>query len=502
MRRVGRIGIVVTAAALMWGAWAQAGPIWGWRGDGTGAFPAADPPKEWSSTNNVVWKTPMPGPSNASPIIVGDKLFVCSDRSTLICVSKADGTILWQKTNEHEEVLSKQELETLQARQTLYKSLSAQRDGVRKQIAALGKKLRFRTQKARDAQTAELRKRWQRNADKARKAGRTVAPFKEPQYGPLPTAEQVEQMQAEVRTHRAKQAELDGKLRGYQDAAPTRVHGITGYSSPTPVTDGRHVYALFASGVVVCYDLAGTRKWAALLGPSVNNYGQASGPALVGELLLVPVNGLVAFRKATGERVWTKPHKNNYGTPIPVKVADQDAVVTAGGQLVLATDGSAVAGGLGGLVYGSPVIANNVAYVLQGGASAVELPRSLEKPKPKRLWSIKLPNDRYYASAVYHDGILYGVTQAGVASAVDAKNGAKLWEQKLAIGSTVYPSVVATGNCIFFSSDKGKTAVVTAGRQFQLVRVNSLALFRSCPVFEGSRMYVRAYKALYCIGTR
>jgi hypothetical protein len=47
----------------------------GWRTDGTGRYPDAQPPTEWSAQSNVVWKTPLPKPSNATPILVGDRLF-------------------------------------------------------------------------------------------------------------------------------------------------------------------------------------------------------------------------------------------------------------------------------------------------------------------------------------------------------------------------------------------------------------------------------------------
>jgi len=59
----------------------------GWRGNGTGVYPDAQPPVKWSAMENIIWKTPLPGKSNASPILVGDRIFICSEPSTLLCVS-------------------------------------------------------------------------------------------------------------------------------------------------------------------------------------------------------------------------------------------------------------------------------------------------------------------------------------------------------------------------------------------------------------------------------
>jgi outer membrane protein assembly factor BamB len=70
----------------------------GWRGDGKGVYPDAQPPVKWSATENVLWKTPLPRKSNASPILVGDRIFVCSEPDTLLCVSAKDGTILWSSS--------------------------------------------------------------------------------------------------------------------------------------------------------------------------------------------------------------------------------------------------------------------------------------------------------------------------------------------------------------------------------------------------------------------
>ena len=69
-------------------------------------------PVKWSDTEHLKWKTVLPGPGSSSPIIIGDKGFITcwsgyadgsSDDVTrlvrhLICVSKADGKILWDKT--------------------------------------------------------------------------------------------------------------------------------------------------------------------------------------------------------------------------------------------------------------------------------------------------------------------------------------------------------------------------------------------------------------------
>jgi outer membrane protein assembly factor BamB len=93
----------IRTITLILAAWAAsnsfaANPV-GWRNDGTGAFPSATPPSEWSSDKNVLWKVSLPGASYGAPIVVGENLFVTSDPSELLCIRRKDGKVLWRKAN-------------------------------------------------------------------------------------------------------------------------------------------------------------------------------------------------------------------------------------------------------------------------------------------------------------------------------------------------------------------------------------------------------------------
>ncbi|MDB4794582.1 PQQ-like beta-propeller repeat protein [bacterium] len=57
---------------------------WGqWRGPlATGAAPKADPPVEWSETENIRWKTKLPGLGHSSPVVWGGLVFVTAAEMT------------------------------------------------------------------------------------------------------------------------------------------------------------------------------------------------------------------------------------------------------------------------------------------------------------------------------------------------------------------------------------------------------------------------------------
>jgi outer membrane protein assembly factor BamB len=86
--------LLSTAAAENWPGWR--GP----RGDGTSL--ERDVPTRWSPTDNVAWKTEVPGTGHASPIVWGDFIFVASCREDaqerlLACFDRVSGKLLWQQ---------------------------------------------------------------------------------------------------------------------------------------------------------------------------------------------------------------------------------------------------------------------------------------------------------------------------------------------------------------------------------------------------------------------
>ena len=87
---------MMTACSVLGENWPQfRGP----RGDGTSA--EATPAINWSQTNNVLWKTPIPGEGHSSPIIWGDDIFLTSalpqnGERVLIKVDAGTGKVAWQ----------------------------------------------------------------------------------------------------------------------------------------------------------------------------------------------------------------------------------------------------------------------------------------------------------------------------------------------------------------------------------------------------------------------
>src|SRR5215203_22995 len=43
---------------------------------GLGVSPATGLPTTWGKADNLVWKTPLPGPGSSSPVVLGDKIYL------------------------------------------------------------------------------------------------------------------------------------------------------------------------------------------------------------------------------------------------------------------------------------------------------------------------------------------------------------------------------------------------------------------------------------------
>lgn len=101
--------LLVLIACLL--APTAAGENWpGWRGPrGDGTSHETGLPTKWDGTlsdlaaGNIAWKVALPGLGHASPIVWNDRIYTvtCIEESgdrALLCLDRADGSIIWQQT--------------------------------------------------------------------------------------------------------------------------------------------------------------------------------------------------------------------------------------------------------------------------------------------------------------------------------------------------------------------------------------------------------------------
>ena len=95
---VGLVSVLVLSGSLA----AQHDDWASWRGpNGNGVADGQKPPVVWDDEHNVVWKVAIPGRGHASPLIVGDKIFlatadVAKETQSLVCLTRDGGDQVWE----------------------------------------------------------------------------------------------------------------------------------------------------------------------------------------------------------------------------------------------------------------------------------------------------------------------------------------------------------------------------------------------------------------------
>lgn len=448
------------AALLCLALAANAQGVMGWRTDGTGRYPAATPPLTWSAEQGVVWATPTPAHSNSTPLLVGDLVFVTSEPTTLLCLRATDGALLWAKPNDFSELASEQE-------------------------------------------AAQMTADYERAAKLRQEAGQTWGEVRKLKQD-LQDSPDDAALKAKLAEAEKRMAEINAELQAYREKwySLPDVHPTNGYASPTPVSDGSRVFAIFGTGMVVAYDLYGTRLWHRVLAKPTIDWGGASSPVLVGEKLIVQSRDVYALNKDTGETLWQVQTPETWATPMVTTVSNEPVLLTGAGDAIRVSDGAILASSLGRCDYGSGIVEGDVAYWIQNGGTAVRLREIADnKLLTETLWTTTPKADRYYAAPLLYDGLIYCIMQSGVFSVIDATDGAVVYEKDLQLGQgTVYPSICLAGGNLYVSSDNGTTVVLKPGREPVELARNTLEGFRSTPVFSGSRVYIRGLTKVWCLG--
>jgi outer membrane protein assembly factor BamB len=257
----------------------------------------------------------------------------------------------------------------------------------------------------------------------------------------------------------------------------TQTHKKMCVATPTPASDGEHIFAFFSSNDLVCLDLEGDLMWYRALGrdyPNASNsLGMASSPILVDETLIVQVESdddafATGINVKSGIARWKidRPNKANWTSPALLKGGAND-----GGSLVLLQSSKGVSAILprtgkqlwsydeGASTIPSSVVRGNTVFVPSHGITALR-PVPGGESAPELLWqqSSLAPST---ASPFVYDGHLFTVNRTGVVACADLKTGERLWQLRLKGPFTSSP--VAAGGHLFFFNEKGLGQVVKPG---------------------------------------
>jgi outer membrane protein assembly factor BamB len=437
-------------------------PAIGWRGDGSGVFPGANPPIDFSATENVVWQTALPSTGNATPVVVGDRVFVTSEPTTLMALRTEDGAVLWERDVNAFDLLSP----TDQAQVAPYLA---------------------------DALTLAAR---ERAAQAKMEALRAADP--EGSGDPAAAAEVLEEL-AQVWAVRKALAPLF-----------PQVDESVGAAASTPVSDGRRVYVLFANDLVASFDLAGNRRWTRHLPRAADQpYPQGASMRLAGSRLIVPLGHLQALDAETGATAWTDDAPFlAWGTPLVVDIAGVPAVVTGGGRALAIDDGRPLARNLPVLDCVGPITDGRALVFLGGGgpggapfvADAFDLTTPADVAgELTRLWHLDLESlQEVIASPLLVGGKIFAAHRGAAATVIDLASGTV--ERDIAAPESgtglAWASPIAADGRVYASPGEGKILVFDTAT-WEVIASNPIEPFNASPVAVGDRLYVRGNEHLY-----
>jgi outer membrane protein assembly factor BamB len=448
--------------------------VCGWRNNGSGRCDSgAAAPTEWGPEKNIRWKTKLPHRSNASPILVDGRLYVCAEPDDLLCVAADTGRILWQQATTYLDLSITQHLEPA-TRALLEQARAAQLKRFKPDGMDLG--------------------------------------------------------------HHPNLI-VDGKELPEQLRRPD-VHVDAGYTTPTPVSDGRHVFALFATGLVTSFDTEGKRCWTVLPEKPVIRWGQAASPIIAGGRLIVHLEQCYALNLATGEVVWHTPARRRWATPVVLRAGQQELIVLGGGEVLRGSDGMVLADlfphqdrcdcyvNYWGM--SSPIVAGESVYFVDGTPNSDKAVPTVQRFDIKlasekrvecvRHWRVDVPSGKYFASPVLHDGRLYIVASTlrkqgekgydavlnnrvdGTLLALNAETGELILAHEIGKDTGTYHTISFADGKLWITGHRGITVVLDASPSYREIARDSLEATRSHPLFAGNDLVIRGCENLYRIG--
>jgi len=355
----------------------------GWRGDGTGIFPGAQPVIKWSDgtkigqgknakgqmekqlrrdlkapSKNILWRTMLPCWANASPVVVRNRVFVTADpvdiAPLLICIDATTGDILWQREIDHTEELPEKVRAKVRKEWSDFFNLARTLARLHAEQSAIDRALK---ENPADTKAQARRNDWAISA-----AAVNATKLKFTKWGCVDAPGILSDQQL----NRLKQ--LDQKYGCYfpkWEIGISKNHlqigAYVGYSHPTPVSDGKNVYVWTGYNTAACYDLEGNLKWLRWFGPfkRVSYAGWiefTQSPVLLdGKLLVANKVWLRALDPATGRTLWerqaTEAHAKKVSgyncllfTGLPIRIGNETFFFWFDGRLYRVSDGLAVTG--------------------------------------------------------------------------------------------------------------------------------------------------------------
>lgn len=249
-----------------------------------------------------------------------------------------------------------------------------------------------------------------------------------------------------------------------------QMHAKNSHASPTPVTDGTHVFVHFGAHGTACLTVDGKIVWKTREIQYEPRHGSGGSPVLIDGSLVFSCDGadvqfVVALDAATGKIRWKKERppcpeakRFAFGTPLVIESGGVQQIVSPGAHAVVAYD---------------PHNGNELWSVRYTGYSVV----------PRPVFGKGL----IFLSTSYDSSVLYAIRPDGHGDVTDSHVA---WKQSRSIPYT--PSPLLVGDDLYLISDAGIASClnVKTGRANWVHRVGGQ--FSASPLYADGNIYTQS----------
>lgn len=302
------------------------------------------------------------------------------------------------------------------------------------------------------------------------------------------------------------------------------------FATPSPATDGKRVYACFGDGSFAALDFSGNVVWVNREHKYYSQHGLGSSPVLYDGLVIMALDGssdgadkglgwqtpwdqsyVLALDAATGKDRWKGKRglsRISHGAACIWENDGNAQVVSEAGDVVQGFDlktGERVWSSevLGEGKVPSTMLGDGVVFTAGGwggkeSIKAFKLGGKGDLAETNLVWEQKKGMPKV-ASMVFVKPYLFAITDAGIATCMNAGSGEIVWQNRL--GGNFSASPVYSDGRVYFVGDNGETTVIEAGPEFKLLAKNPLGeRVQASPAISQGKLFIRSEKTLFCIG--
>jgi outer membrane protein assembly factor BamB len=289
----------------------------------------------------------------------------------------------------------------------------------------------------------------------------------------------------------------------------TLTHPFSANAAPTPVSDGKYVYAFFSSNDLACLDLDGNLRWYRGLGHDYpkagNDVGMSCSPVLADDTIVVQVESqsdpfAAGIDANSGEERWRirRDAAANWASPTVMRTGGETVVLLQSPSGLTAHDVSS-----GKMLWrhdarcgdiASPVFRDGRVFIPSDGLTVLAPPT--EGTAATLLWNS--PRMRPGpASAVVDEDRVYAL-YSGVLSCAKVEDGDLLWQ--LRVGGTHWTTPVIADGHLYCIDQEGNATVIRLGEKGEIVGTSQFGEpVLGSPAVSGNALFVRGAKHLWKI---